>query len=257
MPAFAPSGPVPSPGPMGSSLPILWAHRGASAIAPENTMAAFRAACQAGADGLELDIRLSRDGTPVVIHDAILERTTSGSGPVARSSLAELRQLDAGAWFAPCFAGEPIPSLDEVLSAFSGRVWLNLEIKQAAAGAVVLELLRDHPTAEVVVSSFSWPLLRRLRRYDPDIRLAVLLDRPGWHRALAVARDISACALHVAADHLSWPLAAACRRQGLPVFPFTVDSLPRARRLGRVGAAGFFTNDPAALTHCRTWPVLS
>ena len=98
-----------------SALPLLIAHRGASALAPENTMAAFRLAVEAGADLVELDVRLSADGHPVVIHDAYLSRTTDGLGPVARTPLAALQRLDAGSWFAPRFAGERIPTLDEVL----------------------------------------------------------------------------------------------------------------------------------------------
>jgi glycerophosphoryl diester phosphodiesterase len=91
--------------------PFLWAHRGASKNAPENTMAAFAAAVELGVDGLELDIHLSRDGIPVVIHDESLERTTNGRGFVSDASLVQLQQLDAGAWFSPEFTGEPLPTL--------------------------------------------------------------------------------------------------------------------------------------------------
>src|SRR5512134_1609461 len=99
---------------------LVWAHRGASAAAPENTMAAFRAAEAAGADGIELDVHLSRDGVPVVIHDATLERTTTGTGRVAARSVAALQSLDAGSWFAPHFADEVLPTLEETLRLFGG-----------------------------------------------------------------------------------------------------------------------------------------
>ena len=89
-------------------------------------MAAFSAAVELGADGLELDIHLSRDGIPVVIHDESLERTTDGQGLVADASLEQLQQLDAGGWFSPEFAGESLPTLAEVLSAFSGKLRMNL-----------------------------------------------------------------------------------------------------------------------------------
>src|SRR5216684_4181789 len=92
------------------------AHRGASGHSPENTMAAFRRAVELGARFIETDLHLSRDGEIVAIHDPTLDRTTSGRGPVMAHSLDELRQLDAGSWFSPEFAGERIPTLDEILS---------------------------------------------------------------------------------------------------------------------------------------------
>ena len=98
---------------------FIWAHRGASASAPENTLAAFRAAEAAGAAGIELDVHLSADGVPVVIHDETVDRTTDGHGPVAALTLCRLRQLDAGRWFAPAFAGEALPTLEEILASYN------------------------------------------------------------------------------------------------------------------------------------------
>src|SRR3990172_9877913 len=95
--------------------PVVIAHRGASGSCPENTLAAFRRAAALGADMIELDVQLTRDGEVVVIHDWTLDRTTSGTGPVRACSLAELRRLDAGAWFDAAFAGERVPTLGEVL----------------------------------------------------------------------------------------------------------------------------------------------
>lgn len=226
---------------------FLWAHRGASCCAPENTLAAFHAAMTMGADGLELDIHLSSDGVPVVIHDETLERTSDGCGPVARVSLAELQRLDAGGWFAAEFAGEPIPTLAAVLANFGGRLRLNLELKEFRAGLAVLELLSHYADADIVISSFNLHLLYRLRRADDTLPLAVLCDTVNWRHALAVAREISACAFHPAVERVSRPLLAACRQAGLPVHVWTVDSAGLARSLTRAGVAGFFTNDPATL----------
>jgi glycerophosphoryl diester phosphodiesterase len=226
---------------------FLYAHRGASAEAPENTLAAFRRALEAGADGIELDVHLSADGVPVVIHDDTLERTTDGRGPVARSSLAVLRELDAGSWFAPDFSGEPLPTLEETLHLLAGRLRLNIEVKEARAGMAVVELLRQFPQADVVISSFDHGLLARLRRIDPDLPLAVLLDRGDWHRALARAEALHACAFHPYVALVGRPLLAACRHLQLPVYAWTVDAPGRARTLMRAGVAGLFTNDPAGL----------
>lgn len=227
--------------------PFLWAHRGASCCAPENTMAAFAAARESGADGIELDIHLSRDGVPVVIHDETLDRTTDGCGPVAWWSLAQLQRLDAGGWFSADFAGESVPALDEVLGAFAGQLRLNLELKAFPAGVAVLDLLGRHPAADVVVSSFDCQLLSRLRSMDDRLPLAVLCDAMNWRAALQVARRISACALHPAAGQVVRPLTAACRQADLPVFPWTVDHPGVAKSLLRAGVSGFFTNDPGGL----------
>jgi glycerophosphoryl diester phosphodiesterase len=225
---------------------FLYAHRGASAEAPENTLAAFRRALAAGADGIELDVHLSADGVPVVIHDEALERTTDGHGAVAAHPLAMLQSLDAGSWFAPPFVGEPLPTLEQALRLLAGRLRLNLEVKQTRAGMAVLELLEQFPQAEAVISSFDHALLVRLRCAAPDLALAVLAESD-WHLALSRARALRACAFHPRADLVSRPLLAACRGLRLPVFAWTVDDPAEARRLARLGIDGLFTNDPAFL----------
>lgn len=225
---------------------FLYAHRGASAGAPENTLAAFRRALAAGADGIELDVHLSRDGVPVVIHDDTLERTTDGTGRVAAHPLDRLQSLDAGAWFASRFAGEPLPTLQAALHLLAGRVRLDLEVKDARAGMAVLDLLDRFPQADAVVSSFDHGLLARLRRAAPALPLAVLADRD-WHLALGRASVLRACAFHPRADLVGRPLLAACRRRHLPVFAWTVDDPARALTLARIGIDGLFTNDPGLL----------
>jgi glycerophosphoryl diester phosphodiesterase len=229
------------------NLPFLWAHRGASCSAPENTLAAFNAAVECGADGIELDIHLSRDGIPVVIHDETLDRTTDGYGPVAMRDLSQIRQLDAGSWFAREYLGEQIPTLESVLNVFGGHLRLNLEVKDAEAGKALLELLGRYPSADVVVSSFNYESLRALRDEDSTLALAVLFDSGNWRRALRLAGNISACAFHPRADKVNRPMIAACQRASLPVFVWTVDNPHDAMNLVRSGVSGFFTNDPARL----------
>ncbi|HET7089154.1 MAG TPA: glycerophosphodiester phosphodiesterase family protein, partial [Anaerolineae bacterium] len=102
--------------------PLNLAHRGASAYAPENTLAAFRLAAEMGADGLEIDAKLSRDGAIVILHDATVDRTTSGSGRVSDLTLSQLKSLDAGSKFRSRFAGEHVPTLDEVIDAVGDRL---------------------------------------------------------------------------------------------------------------------------------------
>jgi glycerophosphoryl diester phosphodiesterase len=231
--------------------PFIWAHRGASRIAPENTMAAFATAVELGVDGLELDIHLSRDGIPVVIHDESLERTTDGQGLVADASLEQLQQLDAGGWFSPQFIGESLPTLAEVLSEFSAKLRLNLELKEFSAGVEVLSLLRQHSAAEVVISSFDYDLLKGLRSLDEALPLAVLFDDGNWRQAVRLADEISACAFHPAGNLVCRRMVAACRNLALPVSVWTVDQEAQARSLVRMGVSGLFTNDPGALRSAR------
>lgn len=223
---------------------FIWAHRGASGRAPENTLAAFQAALADGTDGIELDIHLSRDGVPVVIHDETLDRTSTGHGPVASQNLAALRRLDAGSWFDPGFAGERLPTLAEVLDWAEDRLRINIEIKTPAAGRAVLELLSNFPAARVLVSSFDHRLLAYLRRRDARLPLGFLNDSRFWHRALKRAVAAGAESFHPRRDRLSRHLLATCREQGLKVFPWTVDSLDEALVLRERGVSGLFTNHP-------------
>ena len=229
------------------NLPFFWAHRGASHWAPENTMTAFSMAVASDADGLELDIHLSRDGVPVVIHDETLDRTTDGCGAVAEMTLQHLQRLDAGSWFAPEFAGEPIPALDQVLKVFGGQLRLNLELKDFRAGMAVLELLCQYPAADIVVSSFNYDLLQRLRSEAESLPLAVLFESGNWRRAVKLATELSARSFHPAANLVNRPMVAACARAGFPVHVWTVDHGVVAKSLVRAGVSGFFANDPATL----------
>lgn len=228
-----------------SARPFIWAHRGASHDAPENTMAAFLLAEQVGADGLELDVHLSGDDVPVVIHDETLDRTTDAAGPVAAWTWEQLRDVDAGGWFSPRFAGEAVPGLSEVLKVFGDRLRINIEIKAARAGEAVLATLADFPLADVVVSSFDRELLRIMRHLDAGLPLAVLQDCGRWHAGIKLAVDIGATAFHPEMSLVSRPLIEACRRHGLPVHAWTVDDVRVGRSLWRAGIDGIFTNDPA------------
>ncbi len=202
---------------------------------------------QRGADGIELDIHLSSDDIPVVIHDETLQRSTDGCGAVAGMTLQQLQQLDAGSWFSDAFAGESIPTLAEVLNVFASQLRLNLELKEFRAGMAVLELLRQHPAADIVVSSFDLDLLQRLRALDDKLPLAVLFDSGRWRQAVRIAKDLSACAFHPAARLVNRPMVHACTELGIAVSVWTVDDVSVARSLLREGVSGLFTNDPLTL----------
>lgn len=165
-----------------SPPPRILAHRGASRVAPENTVAAFEAARHAGADGIELDVRLSRDHVPMVIHDATLDRTTAARGPAAARTAGELAALDAGSWFDPSFRDETIPRLGDVLEMFHRDLEFRVEIKHGrfrsaglVARTVIDAIRRHHPDpASVWISSFNPAVLWHCRRAAPEIPTARL-----------------------------------------------------------------------------------
>ena len=134
------------------SLPPVIGHRGAAGAAPENTLASIRKARELGATWIEFDVKLTKDGHPILFHDDCLERTTDGRGAVAATTLAEIRRLDAGGWFGPAFRGEPVPTLEQALAlCVELRLGINVEIKPCAG--------REAETAQVTVATLLdvWP----------------------------------------------------------------------------------------------------
>jgi len=164
------------------SKPIIFAHRGASKFAPENTLAAFDLALSLGAPAIELDTMLSRDRIPIVIHDNTLARTTNGNGKVADFHCEELSLLDAGSSFSPLFKGELIPTLEDVLTRYKNKLLINIELKNYHAPFdhlphIVAELINKLDMSDtIIVSSFlPWNLLI-IKRLNPDIKIALLVD---------------------------------------------------------------------------------
>lgn len=226
---------------------LLIAHRGASATCPENTLSALRAAVAAGADMCEIDVRLARDGVPVVMHDETVARTTNGRGLVAELSVTDLKRLDAGSWFDARFRDERVPTLEEALIELSGRCAVNVELKVEGAEAAVVEALKRHDALEsALVSSFEWEWLGRARQLEPKLRVAPLADSAGeW--LLAAARALGACAIHPHVDITGPALVQAAHAMGLRVLVWTVDEAEVMERLRRTGVDGIMTNYPARL----------
>lgn len=230
------------------------AHRGFSAEAPENTLAAIRLAIDASADMVEVDVTVSADGHLVVIHDDTLQRTTDGRGQVAEHTLAELRDLDAGSWFAPRYLGEPIPTLGEVLDLVRDRVLLNIEIKpeavEHAAPRLVAALVLDRGMVDqIVVSSFAPAALEDLRDAAPRIRTASLYNRE-LHSGLdphEVVREVGATAFNIDHRDLTEDTLRSCREHGLPVSVYTVNDRDRMNQLVAIGVDAIFTDRPDVL----------
>jgi glycerophosphoryl diester phosphodiesterase len=228
------------------------AHRGASALAPENTIAAFERAVELGADVIELDLHMSQDGELVVIHDDTLDRTTDGSGPVHQRSLGELMRLDAGRWFGEGFAGQRIPRLAEVLDRFAGRVPLALEIKAGSTffpgiEEKVVSALRERAAIDqTAVASFDHYALRRLKEIEPTIRTAALLvGRPVSLSALAGPAKADGLALE--ASFVTKTEVEACRAAGLHIVVWVVNDPVQMRHFIGLGVDGIITDRPDLL----------
>ena len=247
--------------------PAIIAHRGFSAAAPENTLAAIELAIATGAVMVEVDVGFSADEGLVLIHDDHLDRTTSGYGPVRAQPLEKLRALDAGSWFAPRFAGEKIPLLEEALELVRGRIAINLEIKgesvddrrrEQTAGEIdpngiearVLREVRQRGLLDQVLFSSFHPLaLWRLRRLEPAAQIASLLHAPyhGGRRPEDILAEVGSTALHVHDSEAQPELIEACAAAAIPLRVYTVNSPARFLALAPQAIDAVFTDDPAAL----------
>lgn len=238
-----------------TDVPRLIAHRGASARAPENTIAAFEEAARLGVRWVEFDVMLCGDGTPVVIHDEALCRTTGAEGRVAETGLDALKRLDAGRWFSAAFAGQTVPTLAEALAALDRfDLGANVEIKPAEGHAVetgeaVACLLRDHWPARLappVVSSFSPEALRAAHAVHPGHDYAPLFDEIGadWRAHMDA---VGAQALHCDAARLTADRAAAVLATGAAMRCYTVNDPAEARRLLAMGVGSVFSDDAIPL----------
>lgn len=247
--------------------PLVIAHRGYSALAPENTLPAFRYALTAGVDLVELDYHHTRDGLPVVIHDPTLDRTTDAMTrwggekiPVTSRTAAELQTLDAGRWFSRQFAGTSLPLLAEALDLIQPQGVTLIERKGGDA-ATCAQLLRERQLINrVVVQSFDWDYLRELHRLAPDQVLGAL-GPPAQHADgrkvapeerflsaawLDAARDTGA-RLMVWNDQVTREAVALAHQRGQEVWIYTIDDGEAAGRLFDLGVDGIISNNPPVI----------
>ena len=223
------------------------AHRGASGRFPENTLTAFRAAIEAGADMCELDVQSTRDGVVMVMHDETLDRTTDGYGPLSALTLAEAKALNIVSGRDRTVTGERVPTLDEVFALTRGRCALNIELKGAAVEAAVCRSVRDNGELEKsMVSSFDWSALERARAIEPEIRIGVLGERAP-NKMLAAASELKAVAINPRFKLVDAALCAEAHRRGLQVYVWTVDDVRAMRSMLDRGVDGIMTNYPERL----------
>lgn len=229
--------------------PLIFAHRGASAYAPMNTLPAFELAAEQGADGIELDVWLCGDRQSLVIlHDATVDHTTDGSGRVYDMTLAELKELDASHTFDQ-YRGVKIPTLDEVFEAVGKRVLINVEIKaepgmlpaeQAVAGKIVYFGLQER----VIVSSFSAHVLRRFRDVMPQVAIAFLHDADTPPTEWDVLGGMQYEARHPNHQQVEAAYMEAAKRDGFRVNTWTVNDALRAAVLRDLGVDAIITDVP-------------
>lgn len=230
---------------------LVIAHRGASAHAPENTLAAFRRALELGARAVEFDVHQIRDGELVVAHDDDLRRCGGDRRRLRDLSGAEAARVDVGSWFGPEFAGERLPSLARVLDALPPPVELHVELKHGSKvypgiEARVLELARRRAgLGRVVFSSFDHPALHVLRGLASQARLGYLLGLKRLTGAWDEMAALGAESLHLGLRQATPRAIRAARERGYKVLVYTVDAPADRDRLARLGVDGIFSNDPA------------
>lgn len=265
------------------SRPLVIAHRGASGLAPENTLAAFSLAIALGADGVELDVQMSRDGLPVVIHDTRVNRTTNTKGSVSRLTLNQLQRLDAGSWFerrlsrrprvramvgrissevgaaVPRYSGEPVPSLEDVLSLLkpAGLERIYIELKGSPLNQALLEsilaLVQKHGVdRSATLLSFDHAIIRRAKDLAAGLRTAALFPARG--RRLISTRSIIRSAASANVDEVALHFGLATQRsidafheRGLAVSVWTANSRLSMHRIAACGADSIMTNFPNRL----------
>lgn len=229
------------------------AHRGASAVAPENTIAAFRAAAERGAEWVELDVALLGDGTAVVIHDVSIDRCSSSRGNLGSLSANDLANIDAGGWFAPRFKNEPLPTLAQVVSVL-GELGLNanVEIKQHAHHKSLDQLVETvdahlklrGPNTEIMISSFDAAALQGMYRIDRSYELAMLWSTvpPDW---LSILDTIPANTIHLDYKALNVNFLKEAGRRGIKVRAWTCNEPERLALFWDAGLTGVITDDPS------------
>jgi len=232
--------------------PMIFAHRGASKYAPENTLAAFKLALEQGADAIELDAKLSADDVVMVIHDQTVDRTTDGEGRVNQLPFSELKKLDAGSFFDPRFSDEKIPTLDEVFESVGKRIFINVELTNYGSSGdqlvpLVAELVKKHDLQDYVLfSSFDPANLVAMQELLPRVPVGLLapVGLKGIRNRSSEFLRVSPRIIHPFLLDVNACLIARERKRGRRVHVWTVNKPCSLRRMKRLGVDGVFTDDP-------------
>jgi glycerophosphoryl diester phosphodiesterase len=237
--------------------PRLFAHRGGGSLAPENTLAAFRLGHSLGFRAVEFDVRFSRDGVAVLQHDAVLDRTTSGHGPLAERDWAELALLDAGSWHSPAFRGESLARLADAAQLLRRLgIFPNVEIKRIAGRhrecgesvANAVAALWAGASEPPLLSSFSAEALAAAKQAQPVLARGWIVEEP-WDGDIASLETIDAASIHVEHVLVTPELAARVHAGGYRLLAWTVNDVARATELLGMGVDGLITDNLAEFAH--------
>lgn len=232
---------------------LIFAHRGVPSKAPENTLPSFQLALDAGADGIELDVILSKDNQPIVIHDFELGRTSSIEGVVQEMTLAEIKKADAGSWFAEEFKGVQIPTLQEVFDLVGNKLQINIELKMHAADKssdlveIVVGLVKKYNLENnVIYSSFNPHALSHVKSFDPNAEIGLLStgDLLGrfinfYYGKLSLHPE----AYHLNSKHVSSNWISNAHKKGIKVRSYTVNDISQMKQFYQWQIDGIFTDD--------------
>lgn len=239
-------------------LPQIFAHRGFSSKAPENTMIAFKESLCYEIDGIELDVQMSKDNKLVVIHDETLERTTNGTGFVKDYTYDELSCLDAGSWFSNNFTGEKIPLLEEVLELIRRHdILINIELKNSLIEyenieREVIEMIKEFNILEnTIISSFNHYSLRKVRRLNSDINTAILCEAL-LYKPTEYLSSIGANAVHTSKTTINKALVDYLNGKGIETRCYTVNDEYYFNTMLEMGVGGIFTDNPKEMLKLRS-----
>lgn len=228
----------------------IYAHRGASQYAPENTLAAFQLAYDMKADGIETDVQLTKDRIPILIHDECLDRTTDGLGYVKDYTLAELKELDAGSWFSKEFTNTKLITLEEFLKWIRYKpLYLNIELKNNKIDydgleTIVYDMVKEYQLVDrTTLSTFSRKSVQRLKKFNQQIEIAYLTSKRN-KKLLSEARDMGANAIHIHYKLLHPTLMAESIKLNMNVRVYTVNKRSAIHKCFQLNTAGIFTDVP-------------
>ena len=227
---------------------IITGHRGASGLAPENTLASFKKAMEIGADYSELDVQLSKDGQVVLLHDETLDRTTTGKGPVGEWNLADLKTLDAGSWFDEKFKNEPLPTLKEVIDLVKGKMKLNIEIKvkqfnQELVDKVVALIRAENFQNQCMITSFNQPSVEYVKKIAPELVTGLIFGKKYNESVFTGNWDV----LSSNKANINEKFMKKAHDAGKQVHVWTVNDEKEMQKLIKLGVDGIITNYPDRL----------
>ncbi|MCC5911378.1 MAG: glycerophosphodiester phosphodiesterase [Clostridiaceae bacterium] len=233
---------------------LIIAHRGASGYAPENTIAAMDLAIKQGCDGIEMDVQLTKDRHVVVCHDWTVDRTTDGTGEIRNLTLEEIEKLDTGSWFSEKFAGEKIPTLEEVINFVPDSLLLNIEIKMQSFDdrdieKKVMELLEKYNRMDnTIVSSFNHLYLQKIKRLNAKVKIGSLYEAYLLNPCDYFKRNgLDLYSFHSSSYYINYEMVKQLQDNNMKVYCWTVNDKEKANQLMDMGVDGIITNYPDIL----------